>query len=186
MSHLTYSNAFVDLEAGIVESYDDQGQPCQEYYATSSRATLSVAASPRDKTLNTKVDYKPNAHLSKLTNLEGIVGHEVGVASCSTAAVPITSSQLPEKITESNKATEDRVQYPALPFRYKPIVPEISPISVPSLKISSILITTQKKPAIKNYKPPTLESALLEGRVQTPSHPYSNTEAQAPSRPDKQ
>lgn len=54
VSHLTYSDAFVDLEAGIVESYEDQGQPCQEYYATASRATLpfataSVAASPRDK-----------------------------------------------------------------------------------------------------------------------------------------
>lgn len=129
---------------------------------------------------------KPHAHTSKSTNLEGIVGHEVGVAPCSPAVMPTTSSQLPEKTPESNKATEDRVQYPLCDSDTKPIVLEISPISAHSLNISSIPITTQKKPSFKTYKPPIVEDVLPEGRVQTPSHSHSNTETYASSRPDKQ
>lgn len=199
-SHLTHSDAFfVDLEAGIVESYEDQGQPFQDCHATSSRATVPCAtapstASPRDQTLNTKVyqkgvhNNKPPAHLSKLTNLEGIVGHGVGVAPCNPAVMPTTSSQLPEKTPESNRATEDCVQYPPCQCHVdtKPIALEISPISVHSLKISSIPMTTQEKPAFKNYKPPTVEDVLPEGRGQTPSHSHSHAETHAPSRPNKQ
>lgn len=129
---------------------------------------------------------KPHAHTSKSTNLEGIVGHEVGIAPCSPAVMPTTFSQLPEKTPESNKATEDRVQYPLCDSDTKPIVLEIPPISVHSLKIRSIPIATQKKPAFKNYKTPAVEDVLPEGRVQTPSHSHSNTETHAPSRPDKQ
>lgn len=188
---MTYSDAsFVDLEAGVEES-------CQYCYATYSRATISRAtasssASPRDKTLNTKVDQhgvqnnKPHAQTSKSTTLEGIVGHEEGVALCSPTAMPTKSSQLPEKTPGSNKATEDRGQYPLCDSNTKPIVLEIPPISVHSLKIGSIPITTQKKPALKNYKPPTVDHVLPEGRVQTPSHSHSNPETHAPSRPDKQ
>lgn len=190
---MTYSDAsFLDLEAGIVESYEDPGQPCQYRNATYSRATASSSASPRDKTLNTEVDQngvqnnKPHAHTSKSTNLEGIVGHKVGIAPCSPTVMPTTSSQLPEKTPESNKATEDRVQYPPSDSDTKPIVLEIPPISVHPLKISSIPIITQKKPAFKNYKPPTVDHVLPEVRVQAPSHSHSNTEIHAPSRPDKQ
>lgn len=131
-------------------------------------------------------NYKPHAHTSKSTNLEGIVGHKVGVAPYSPTVMPTTFSQLPEKTLESNKATEDRVQYPLCDSDTKPIVLEIPPISDHSLKISSIPITTQKKPAFKNYKPPTVDHVLPVGRVQTPSPSHSNTETHAPSGPDKQ
>lgn len=180
-SHMTYSNAFfVDLEAGIAEN---QGQDC---HATFSRATLlcatsSSTVSPRDETLNTKVDQKGvqlRAHLSNL-NPEGIVDPGVGVAPCSPAVMPTMSSQLPEKTPESNKATEDRVDT-------KPIARDISPISVRSQKISSIPRSTQKKPAFKNHKPPTVEDVLPEGLVKTPSQSPSNTENLASSRRHKQ
>ena len=194
-SHLTYSDAlFVDLEAGIIEPFEDQGQPCQDYHATSLCATLpcataSSAAPPRDRTLNTKVDRKGvqnNKPRAKSTNLEGIVGHGVGAAPCSPTFMPTTSSQLPEKTPESNRATEDGVQYPLCHIDTMPIALDISPISAHSLKISSNPITTQKKITLKGYKPPIVEDFLPEGRRQTPSHSHSNKETHAPSRPDKQ
>lgn len=193
-SYLKYSDAFpVDLEAGNVESYKDQGQPSQDCHATSSpatfpRATASPTASPRDETLNTQKgnqDNKPQAHKSKLANLEGTVSHGVGVAPCSSAVMPTSPSQLPEKILESNKATEDRAQSPHCHVDTKPITLEVSSVSAHSPKISSIP-TPQKKPAFRNYKSPTVqEDVLPEGRVQTSSHSHSHTETHAPSRPDK-
>ena len=188
--YLTYSDAFfVDLEAGIVESYEDQGQPGQDCHATSSLATFSCAtdsppASSRDETLNTKArksvqDNKPQARKSKLTNLEGIVGHGVGIVPCSQAVMPTTPSQLPENTLESNKATEDRIQSPLSHVDTKPITLEVSSVSVHSPRISSIPITL-----------PTVADVLPEGRVQTPSNSHSqshlHTETHAPSRPDKQ
>lgn len=126
---------------------------------------------------------KPRA---KLKNLEGIFGHGVGVAPCSPTFLPTTSSQLPEKTPESNRATEDGVQYPLCHIDTKPIALDISPISTHSLKLSSNPITTQKKTTFKGYKPPIVEDFLPEGRRQTPSHSHSNKETNAPSRPDKQ
>lgn len=198
-SYLTYSDSFfVDLEAGTVESYEDQGQPSQDCNATSSHATFPCAtasptASPRDGTLNTKVfqkgvqDSKPQAHKSKLTNLEDIVSHDISVVPCSPAFMPTAPSQLPEKTLESNNATEDSLQSLLCNVDTKPITLEVSSVSVHSPKISSILTTPQKNPAFKNYKSPTVEGVLPEGRVQTPSHSHSHSHAEtyAPSRPDK-
>lgn len=194
-SYLKYSDAFpVDLEVGIVESCKDPGQLSQDCHATSSPATFPCAtasptASPRDETLNTKVfiqDNKPEARKSKLTNLEGTVSHGVGVAPCSPAVMPTSPSQLPEKILESNKATEDLVQSPLYHVDTKQITLEVSSVSADSPKISSIPITSQKKPALSNYKSPTVqEDVLPEGGVQTSSHSHSHTETHAPSRPDK-
>lgn len=194
-SYLKYSDAFpVDLEVGIVESCKDQGQPSQDCHATSSPATFPCAtasptASPRDETLNTKVfiqDNKPQARKSKLTNLEGTVSHGVGVAPCSPAVMPTSPSQLPEKILESNKATEDLVQSPLCHVDTKQITLEVSSVSADSPKISSIPTTPQKKPAFSNYKSPTVQQDVLpEGGVQTSSHSHSHTETHAPSRPDK-
>ena len=192
-SYLKYSDAFsVDLEVGTVESCKDQGQPNQDCDATFPRATASPTASPRDETLNAKLfqkgiqDPKPQAHKSKLTNLEDTVSHGVGVAPCSPAVMPTSPSQLPEKILESNKATEDGVQSPHCHVDTKQITLEVSSVSVHSPEISSIPTTPQEKPAFKNYKSPTVqEDVLTEGRVQTSSHSHSHTETHAPSRPDK-
>lgn len=193
--YLKYSDAFpVDLEVGIVESCKDQGQPSQDCHATFSPATFPCAtasptASPRDETLNTKVfiqDNKPEARKSKLTNLEGTVSHGVGVAPCSPAVMPTSPSQLPEKILESNKATEDLVQSPLYHVDTKQITLEVSSVSADSPKISSIPTTPQKKPAFSNYKSPTVQKDVLpEGGVQTSSHSHSHTETHEPSRPDK-
>lgn len=129
---------------------------------------------------------KPHTHTSKSTNLEDIIGHEVVVTSCSPPAVPTTSSQLPEKPSESNIATEDSVQYRLCDPDTKPIGLEIPFNSVHSLKFSPVPITTQDKPAVNDHKSPTADHVLPEGRVQTPSHPHSNMETHAPSQPDKQ
>lgn len=186
-SYFKYSDAFsVDLEVGIAESCKDQGQPSQDCDATIPRATTSPTALPRDETLNTIQDNKPQAPKSKLTNLEDTVSHGVDVAPCSSAVMPTSPSQLPEKILESNKAAEARVQSPHCHVDTKQITLKVSSVSVHSPEISSTPTTPQKKPAFKNYKSPTLQEDVLTGeRVQTSSHSHLHRETHAPSRPDK-
>lgn len=193
---MTYSDSlYVDLEAGTVESYEDQGQPSQNCYATSSHATFpnatsSPTTSTRDETLNTKLfqegvhDSKPHAHNSKLTDLEGVVGHGIGAAPCSPAFIPIAPSQESETTLESNKETEDRVQFPLYHFDTKPIT-EVPSVTAHSPKFNLIPATPQNQPAFKKYKSPTVESVLPEGQVRTSSPSHSHAETPAPSRPGK-
>lgn len=109
-------------------------------------------------------DNKPNAHESKLTNLEG--RHR--------------------RTFEPNEATKDHVtgvKYLLCHVDPKPVVFEVSPITIKSPNISSIPVNPQKKPAFKNYRTSTVADVMPEEPVQTPSH--SHTETNASSRPDK-
>lgn len=166
--YLACSDAFfVYPEAGIVESYEKEGQFSQDCHATPSHATVFSATSPNDKTLHKNVDpkmdqkniedTKSDAHKSKLTNSDGIIGYGVISAPCDTADIPTTRPQLPVKIESKNAPDTDvaGVQYLLRHEDTKKIT--IEAISVTSSNLSSIPLSPQKKPAFKNYKSPTVE-----------------------------
>ena len=113
-------------------------------------------------------DTKPDAHKSRLTNFDGVIGYGVVPATWDTADIPTTRPQLSEK-KESKNATDNDVtgaQYPFCHEDTKTITLEA--ISVTSSNLSSIPISPQRKSVFKNYKSPTVE-VLPEEQVQTPS-----------------
>lgn len=191
--YLACSDAFfVYPKASIVESDEKEGQLSQDCHATPSHATVFSATSPNDKTLHKNVDpkidpmnvqdTKPDAHKSKLTNSDGIIGYGVVPAPCDTADIPTARPQLPEK-NESKNATDTDVtgvQYLLCHEDTKTITLEA--IYVTSSNLSSIPLSPQKKPAFKNYKSPTVE-VFPEEQVQTPSR--LNMQNNATSGPEK-
>lgn len=175
-----------------MESYEKEGKFSQDCHATPSHATVFSATSPNDKTLHKNVDpkmdqknvqdTKSDAHKSKLTNSDGIIGYGVISAPCDTADIPTTRPQLPVEIESKNAPDTDvtGVQYLLRHEDTKTITLEA--ISVTSSNLSSIPLSPQMKPAFKNYKSPTVE-VLPEAQVQTSSR--LNMQNNAPSGPEK-
>lgn len=143
-----------------MESYEKEGNFSQDCHATPSHATVFSATSPNDKTLHKNVDpkmdqknvqdTKSDAHKSKLTNSDGIIGYGVISAPCDTADIPTTRPQLPVKIESKNAPDTDvtGVQYLLRHEDTKTITLEA--ISVTSSNLSSIPLSPQMKPAFKN------------------------------------
>lgn len=177
--YLACSDAFfVYLEAGIVESDEEEGQLRQPCHNKPSHATVCSATSPHDKPLHTNVDPKmdqkdiqdiePDTPKPRVTKPDDIIGYGVVPAVCDTTDIPTTRPQLSEK-NESKNSNNSDVTGARYQFRLedtKTITSEA--ISVRSSNLTSIPLSPQKKSAFKNYKSPIVE-VLPEEQVQTPS-----------------